>query len=107
MVKKQNDNKKFGIRKEREYKNKCLKEGGIVSITRAAGSLGDFDLIVLKSGEKDGCGSLELVSVKSSRGKVKVKKKELEKIRQFIVPKTLEVVKKLAVWENRKWKEYV
>ena len=101
------NNKGFGIRKEREYKNKRLKEGGIVSITRAAGSLGDFDLIVLKSGEKEGCGSLELVSVKSSRSKSRVKKKELAKIRCFIVPKTLEVVKKLAVWENREWKEYI
>lgn len=99
-------NKSFGLQKEREYKNNRLKEDGIVSITRAAGSLGAVDLVLLRAIKGSEIGVLELVSVKASRKRFWGLKGEIRKLQKLKVPKMVNVVKKVVVAERNKWSEY-
>ena len=76
-----NNNKRYGLTKERELKKFFSKELGVLQVTRSRGSFGAFDLQVYFE------DSELLVSIKSVRSKSASFKKEIEKIKQTIVPK--------------------
>jgi len=79
-VKKKNNNKTYGLGKERELKKYLLSLPETIDCVRARGSFGMFDLIWFK---EDSCN---LISVKSTRQKSCYFTKEIKKIRDFNEP---------------------
>ena len=76
-----NNNKKYGLKKERELKKIFSKEIAVLQVTRTRGSFGTFDLQVYY----DDC--MHLISIKSVRSKHASFKKEIDKIKNTKVPK--------------------
>lgn len=77
-MKKKNNNKRYGLGKERELKKK-LQEIAI-EVTRSRGSFGSFDIqAYFEDHEK-------LISVKSTRQKYVSYKAEIEKLKKIQVP---------------------
>ena len=104
--KKQNNNKTYGLGKERQLKNTLLTDNfaffskyvhGIrwslappLDVTRARGSFGNFDVQAFYYGE------CYLISVKSTRQKVSSYSAEIKKIKGIVVPSYCR--KFLCIW---------
>lgn len=93
-IMKKNNNKKYGLGKERELK-KILYDEGALFVSRSRGSFGAFDL------EAYFMNHCLLVSCKATRKKSYSAKSEIDKIRKIEVPKYCR--KQLRVWRNRRW----
>lgn len=93
---KKNNNKKFGLAKERERK-KYLEERGW-EVTPSKGSFGTFDLVAMNE------YGIRLIQVKSTRQKKKPSYgTDIKKIRAFTnCPPNSS--KELHVWWNKQWK---
>lgn len=79
-MKKQNNNKKFGLGKERQVKKILEADSYCLFVTRARGSFGTFDIQAYYPYQ------LTLISVKSTKQKYWSPKQEIKKIRETKVP---------------------
>lgn len=79
-LKKQNNNKTYGLGKERELKKMLLEKEDILSVDRCRGSFGVFDLIAWRKTD------VLLMSVKSVRAKNWSQSSEIKKLKEIEVP---------------------
>jgi len=83
-MKKKNNNKSYGLAKERELKKFFEIEPGVLFVSRSRGSFGAFDLQVYFEHKQ------LLVSIKSVRSKNVSFKKEIDKLKKVKVPEYCE-----------------
>jgi len=79
-MKKKNNNKIYGLNKERQLKRFFEKEPGVLFVSRSRGSFGAFDLQVYFEDNQ------LLISIKSVRKKYVSFKKEIAKLKATKVP---------------------
>ena len=87
---KKNNNKTYGLNKERQVKKLIEEDEDTLFVTRARGSFGAFDIQAYKTNH------LLLVSVKSTRQRYWSKTPEIRKIQKTRVP--MYCKKQLWVW---------
>jgi len=80
LQRKKNNNKRYGLNKERELKKIFQQMPGVDEVTRARGSFGGFDIQVFA---KNKC---QLISVKSTRQKYWSPNTEIKKLEKIKVP---------------------